>query len=191
MEKPKDKPFPTEETVDTSGVDVRELNKISYYPEEGKEDHICELPGSTSVLARLNGDEITNVKVQDIPSYESCEVYNSGAWRKCKADKVARGTIYCFKVFGGDVVRLGPKHMQKVIRKGKDVIVSAEDIEVMDILNFDRIYMPVYEIDKTSLTGDLFSVDLIDIKSGKDKIAITLGNSFLVHDFSPDELNDT
>lgn len=185
MEKPEDKPFPTEEIEDPNPPEVIDTN--IYIPQEGEEDHICELAGSTIVMVREDKDKIYNATISEMYQNRDkieYEIYcGKDTWKNCKVNLVGFGTLIELRTLFNHIVKVGPNHLQKVFRHGKPIVVEARDIELFDVLYFENLYTPASDIVKTVRPGGLYSVELEG-----DSITFMLGNSFMVHNFTPDDL---
>lgn len=185
MEKPEDKPFPTEETVDPNPPEV--IDAHIYIPNEGEENHICELAGSTVVMVREDKNKIYNATISEMYQNRDkieYEIYcGEDKWTKCKVNLVGYGTLIELKTSFQHIVKVGPNHLQKVFRQGEPKVVEARDIELFDVLYFDHLYTPASEVFKSARPGGLYSVELEG-----DDITFMLGNSFMVHNFTRDDL---
>lgn len=189
MEKPEDKPFSTEETIVSR---PENFNPIKYECFEDDDSHICELSGRNVIPVR-NGSSIFNISVKDMflsKDTSSYEVMLGTEWKPCRIRKVARGNTIEVSCLQGYKVILGPKHLQKVYRNGENIIVEASDIDTADVLNFNNLYMPAFEVEYSSMPEDIYSIDT-ETDGDRASISFNLGNSFTVHDFNPDEFNDT
>lgn len=189
MEKPEDKPFSTKETIVSC---PENFNPIKYENFDDEDSHICEISGRNVIPVR-KGDAIFNISVKDMfLSKDTCsyEVMLGDKWKPCKIRQVARGNTIELSFLPGYKVILGPKHLQKVYRNGEHIIVEASDIDVADVLNFNNLYMPALGVEYSFMPEDIYSID-IEADGKHASISFNLGNAFTVHDFSPDEFNDT
>ena len=103
---------------------------------------MCPLTSDTEVIVESNSNiyirkigEMFNCQNTKGASYKS---YYKGAWSNCKVIKVENQDVYSILMANNIECKMGGYHEQPILRDGKCITVSAQDIKVGDYIPFNN-----------------------------------------------------